>query len=139
MSADINHSMYTGRMVKDVDAKAVNNSYLISGCFASNRSVKKGDQWNEEASFFYFKIWVKGEKQKDFYVNHLKKGTQISIDGSMVQEHWEKDGQKQSTYYLYADKIVPAWGTKDSGSNNSNGSSVPSFNSSEGFPEDIPY
>ena len=136
MSADINHSFYTGRMVKDVEAKAINSSYLISGSWASNRSYKKGDQWVEEASFFNFKIWVKGEKQKDFYVNHLKKGTQISIEGKWVQEHWEKDGQKQSAYVLYADNIIPAWGSKESGSSSSNGSSVPSFNSAEGFPED---
>ena len=107
MSADINHSFYTGRMVKDVEAKSINNSYLITGSF--------------------------------FYVNHLKKGTQISIEGMMVQERWEKDGQKQSAYILYADKIIPAWGSKDSGSNSSNGSSVPSFNSNEGFPEDCPF
>ena len=139
MSADINHSFYTGRMVKDVEAKSINSSYLITGCFASNRSYKKGDQWVEEASFFNFKVWVKNEKQKDFYVNHLKKGTQISIDGSWNQEHWEKDGQKQSAYVLYADKIIPAWGSSDSGSkssNSGNGSSVPSFNADEGFPED---
>lgn len=137
MSADINHNVYTGRMVKDVEAKSINSSYLVSGCFASNRSYKKGEDWIEEASFFNFKVWVKNEKQKDFYINHLKKGTQISIDGMMVQERWEKDGQKQSTYVLYADKIVPAWGNSDSGSKSNNGgSSVPSFNADEGFPED---
>lgn len=141
MSADINHSFYTGRMVKDVEAKSINNSYLITGSFASNRSYKKGDEWIEEASFFSFKVWVKNEKQKDFYVNHLKKGTQISIEGMTVQEHWEKDGQKQSAYILYADKIIPAWGSKESGSNDSNkgSSSVPSYDPSSDFPEDIPY
>jgi len=139
MSADINHNVYTGRMVKDVEAKAINNSYLVMGSFACNRSYKKGEDWIEEASYFNFKVWVKNEKQKDFYTNHLKKGTQISIDGMMVQERWEKDGQKQSAYVLYADKIIPAWGAKESGSNSNSGSSIPSFNSSEGFPEDIPY
>ena len=137
MSADINHSAFTGRMVKDVEVKAINNSFLITGCFASNRSYKKGDEWVEDASFFNFKIWVKSDKQKDYYANHLKKGTQVTADGMFVQEKWEKDGQKQSAYVLYADKIIPAWGAKESGS--SSGSSVPSFNSNEGFPEDCPF
>lgn len=139
MSADINHNVYTGRLVKDVEAKAINSSYLVTGSFACNRSFKKGEEWIEEASYFNFKVWVKNEKQRDFYTNHLKKGTQITIDGMMVQERWEKDGQKQSAYVLYADKIIPAWGVKESGSSSSNGSSVPSFNSAEGFDEDIPY
>ena len=136
MSADINHSFYTGRMVKDVEAKSINSSYLITGCFASNRSYKKGEEWIEEASFFNFKTWVKNEKQKDFFINHLKKGTQISIDGAMIQKRWEKDGQKQSAYVLYAEKIIPAWGSSN-GEQKSSG--VPSFSNNEGFPEDINF
>lgn len=139
MSADVNYDVKTGRLVKDVEAKSFDKSFLISGCIAVNRSYKKGDQYIEEASFFNFKTWVKSDKQKDFYLKHLKKGTQVTIDGEMVQERWEKDGQKQSMYVLYANRIIPAWGVSDSGSssNSSGNSDVPSYSDNEGFPEDI--
>lgn len=141
MSADVNYDVKTGRLVKDAESKSFDKSFLISGCIAVNRSYKKGDQYVEEASFFNFKTWVKSEKQRDFYLKHFKKGAQVTIDGEMVQERWEKDGQKQSMYVIYANRIVPAWGVSDSGSSNSgsDSSGVPSFSNNEGFPEDIPF
>ena len=142
MSADINNANFTGRLVKDVEAKSINSSFLISGCFATNRSFKKGEEWVEEASFFNFKQWVKSEKQKDYITSHLKKGTQITIDGEFVQEKWEKDGQKQSAYVLYANRIIPAFGSSNGGESKSEskgGSSVPSFDAKEGFPEDFNF
>lgn len=140
MSADVNYDVKTGRLTKDVEVKAINSSFLVSGSIAVNRSFKKGEQWVEEASYFNFKLWCKSQKQVDFYTQYLKKGAQITIDGEMIQERWEKDGQKQSTYVLMANRIIPFFGSGNSGSSgNSNGSSVPSFDASEGFPENIPY
>lgn len=141
MSADVNYDVKTGRLTKDVEVKAINSSFLISGSLAVNRSYKKGEQWVEEASFFNFKMWLKSQKQVDFYTQHLKKGSQVTIDGEMIQERWEKDGQKQSAYVILANRIIPFFASNGSGSSSSasNGSSVPSFNSDEGFPEDTPF
>ena len=142
MSADINSCNLTGRMTKDVEIKAINSSFLVSGSFAANRNIKKGDKWEEEASYFNFKLWVKSDKQKDFYSNYLKKGTQIAIHGELVQERWEKDGQKQSAVVLYAERIVPSFagsGNSENTSSDKTSSGVPSFSNSEGFPEDVPF
>ena len=140
MSADVNYDVKTGRLVKDVDVKAINNSFLLTGCIATNRSFKKGDEWVEDASFFNWKLWVKSEKQRDYYAQHLKKGSQVTIDGEFVQEKWEKDGQKQSAYVLYVNRIIPFFASSSSGSSGSSASSgVPSFNNNEGFPEDIQF
>ena len=140
MSADVNYDVKTGRLTKDVEVKPINSSFLITGSLAVNRSFKKGDEWVEEASFFNFKMWLKSQKQVDFYTQHLKKGAQVTIDGEMIQERWEKDGQKQSTYVLMANRIIPFFASSSgSGSGNSNGSSVPSFSSEDGFPEDINF
>ena len=140
MSADVNYDVKTGRLTKDVEVKTINTSFLVTGSIAVNRSFKKGEQWVEEASYFNFKLWCKSQKQVDFYTQYLKKGAQITIDGEMIQERWEKDGQKQSTYVLMANRIIPFFGSGNSNSTgNSSGSSVPSFDANEGFPEDIPY
>ena len=139
MSADVNYDVKTGRLTKDVEVKAINSSFLVTGSLAVNRSFKKGEQWVEEASFFNFKLWLKSQKQVDFYTQYLKKGSQVTIDGEMVQERWEKDGQKQSAYVLYANRIIPFFAPGNSNSSGSSSSGVPSFNSDEGYPETIPY
>ena len=142
MSADVNYDVKTGRLTKDVEVKTINSSFLVAGSIAVNRSYKKGEQWVEEASYFNFKLWCKSQKQVDFYTQYLKKGAQITIDGEMIQERWEKDGQKQSTYVIMANRIIPFFGSgnsSSSGNSNSNGSSVPSFDAKEGYPSDIPY
>ena len=139
MSADIAYDVRTGRLTKDVEVKNINDSYLLTGSFVSNRSYKKGDQWIEEPSFFNYKLWCKNQKQVDFFTKYLKKGTQITIDGVINQERWEKDGQKQSAYVFYANRIIPAFGNGNSNeSGNSNGG-VPNFDANEGFPEDIAF
>jgi len=135
MSADVAYDVRTGRLTKDVEVKDLNGSFLLSGSFASNRSFKKGDEWHEEASYFNYKLFVKSQKQIDYYTKYLKKGAQITIDGVINQEHWEKDGQKQSAYVFYANRIIPAFISK-SGGENSGSSGVPSYDPSEGFPED---
>ena len=143
MSADVNYDVKTGRLTKDVEVKTINNSFLVSGSIAVNRSFKKGEEWVEEASYFNFKLWCKSQKQVDFYTQHLKKGSQVTIDGEFIQERWEKDGQKQSAYVLMVNRVIPYFATSNGSSNNSSGSSgpssVPSFSSDEGFPEDVPF
>ena len=139
MSADVAYDVRTGRLTKDVEVKDLNGSFLLTGSFASNRSFKKGDEWKEEASYFNYKLFVKSQKQIDYYTKYLKKGAQITIDGVINQEHWEKDGQKQSAYVFYANRIIPAFVSKSNGDESSGSSGVPSFNADEGFPENIPY
>lgn len=141
MAADVNYDVKTGRLIKDVEVKNINSSFLISGCIAVNRSYKKGEQWVEDASFFNFKMWLKSQKQVDFFTERLKKGAQVTIDGEMIQEKWEKDGQKQSAYVLMANRIIPffASGSNGNSGSSSGGSSVPSFDANEGYPEDIQY
>lgn len=140
MSADVAYDVRTGRLTKNVEVKDLNGSFLLTGSFASNRSFKKGDEWKEEASYFNYKLWAKNQKQVDFYTKYLKKGAQITIDGTINQEHWEKDGQKQSAYVFVANRIVPAFASNGTSNEHSSGSSgVPSFDSNEGFPEDIEF
>ena len=133
---DVNYDVKTGRLTKDVESKQIGGSFLISGCIAVNRSYKKDDKWVEDASFFNFKQWFKSEKQVEFFTKHLKKGTYITIDGEMIQEKWEKDGQKQSAYVLMANRIIPQF--ESSGSSDS-GSNVPPVTDKDGFPDDCPF
>ena len=66
------------------------------------RGVKKGDKWEDEASFFDVVIWGKtAESLKP----KLNKGRQITVSGYLKQDRWEKDGQKQSRVQIIAEQV----------------------------------
>lgn len=124
---DINSVALVGRITKDVGSDERSFSYIGNGTakavvnIAVNRGVKKGDKWEDEASFFDVVIWGKtAENLKP----RLTKGTQITVSGYLKQDRWEKDGQKQSRVQIVADLVeVPNVSKKDG----------------EAFPEDNPF
>jgi len=136
---DVSYDVKTGRLTKDVEVKPIGNGFLMTGSIAVNRSYKKGEEWVEEASFFNFKQWFKTQKQVDFFAKQLKKGSQVTIDGDIIQERWEKDGKKQSAYVLMVNRIIPAFGNESGTSESSSGSSVPPATQEDGFPEDVSF
>lgn len=144
MASDINQITLSGRLTNDVEVKGFENASLISGSLATNRSVKKNNEWKEEASFFNFKYWVKTQKQVDYFVSVLTKGAKVAVSGEMVQEKWEKDGKQNSRYVVNVATIL-SMSAKNGNTNNSSGqptnnknSSVPDYEGSD-FPEDIPF
>lgn len=119
---DINSVVLVGRITKDVGSDERSFSYIGNGTakavvnIAINRGVKKGDKWEDEASFFDVVIWGKtAENLKP----RLTKGTQIAVSGYLKQDRWEKDGQKQSRVQIIADMVE-----------------IPNVTKKEAFPED---
>ena len=112
---DINSVVLVGRITKDVGSDERSFSYVGNGTakavvnIAVNRGVKKGDKWEDEASFFDVVIWGKtAENLKP----RLTKGTQIAVSGYLKQDRWEKDGQKQSKIYVNAESVQLLGGGK---------------------------
>ena len=126
---DINSVVLVGRITKDVGSDERSFSYIGNGTakavvnIAVNRGVKKGDKWEDEASFFDVVIWGKmAENLKP----KLIKGRQITVSGYLKQDRWEKDGQKQSRVQIIADMVeVPNVKAES--------------NSGDSFPEDNPF
>jgi single-strand DNA-binding protein len=133
---DINSVVLIGRITKDVGSDERSFSYIGNGTakavvsLAVNRSVKKGDKWEDETSFFDVTIWGKtAENLKP----RLTKGTQITVSGYLKQDRWEKDGQKQSRVQVVADLVeVPNTTKKDT-------DKVAEVFGGEAFPEDNPF
>ena len=124
---DINSVVLVGRITKDVGSDERSFSYVGNGTakavvnIAVNRGVKKGDKWEDEASFFDVVIWGKtAENLKP----RLTKGTQIAVSGYLKQDRWEKDGQKQSRIQVVADMVEIPNVTKKEG---------------EAYPDDNPF
>lgn len=131
---DLNLVAVNGRLVKDAEFHQFNNgSGCISVSIAVNRSVKKGEKWEDEASFFDVKYFTKSQN----LMTYLKKGQQVTVSGSLVQENWEKDGRKNYAVRIFARDIQLIGGLTNNSKSSSNTSSAPSNN--EGFPEDIPF
>lgn len=133
---DINNVVLIGRITKDVGSDEHSFSYIGNGTakaivsLAVNRSVKKGDKWEDETSFFDVVIWGKlAENLKP----RLTKGKQISVIGSLKQDRWEKDGQKQSKIYVNAEQVeIPNDSKKEA-------EKVANAFGGEAFPEDNPF
>lgn len=133
---DINSVVLIGRITKDVGSDERSFSYIGNGIakanvsLAVNRSVKKGDKWEDETYFIDVVIWGKlAENLKP----RLTKGKQISVMGFLKQDRWEKDGQKQSKIYVNAEQVeIPNDSKKDA-------EKVANAFGGESFPEDNPF
>ena len=133
---DLNHIVLIGRLTKDCGADKRSFSYVGNGTakavvsLAVNRSVKKGEKWEDEVSYFDVTIWGKlAENLKP----RLTKGKQISVMGSLKQDRWEKDGQKQSKVYVNAEQVeIPNDSKKEA-------EKIAEAFGGEAFPEDNPF
>lgn len=91
---DTNIVCLMGRTTREPEQKFTGGGMcILSFSLAVNRSVKKGDKWEDEANFFDCTFFGKGAEAVSKYIG---KGTPLFIEGELRQERWEKDGQKRS-------------------------------------------
>lgn len=145
---DLNSVSVIGRLCKDVDLRFMQNGTAVGNMsVAVNRAVKKGEQWEDEASFFEVTLWG---KQAEALKPYLLKGQQVAVQGYLKQSTWEKDGEKRSKVVIIADNLQLVGGKRDSGSNSSvSGASYggnteyqtpePPHQTEMHFSEDIPF
>jgi len=99
MAGDINQVILVGRITRDAELRyTASGSALCNFSIAVNRRVKKGEQWQDEASFFDLTLW---DKQAENLNKYLVKGTQVAVQGELRQDRWEKDGQKFSKVQVF--------------------------------------
>ena len=107
---DNNVVSINGRLVRETELKyASSGTAFLKFSIAVNRSVKKGDKWEDEASFLDCTFFGKMAESVNKY---LSKGKQVSIIGELVQNRWEKDGQKHSKVEIIVNKLQ-LLGSKD--------------------------
>lgn len=153
---DLNTVMLVGRVVRDAELKYTNSGLAQSRfSIAVNRSVKKGDQWTEEVSYFDINLWG---KQAEGLSKFLLKGKQIAIQGELRQNRWEKDGQTTSKVEIQVQNIqllggsggsggggeqrgnyAPQPARQDNAGNNRNNAPEPDFDPHSAFEDDIPF
>jgi single-strand DNA-binding protein len=91
-----------GNLTRDSETKYTQGGLaILTLSIAVNRSVKEGDGWKQEASFFDVKAFGKLAEWR----SGLLKGQAVTVSGELRQERWEKDGQKQSKVVIVADHL----------------------------------
>ena len=109
--ADLSIAVLVGRVVKNAELKYTSGgSPICSFSVATSSRKKKGDQWIDEASFWYIELWG---KQGESLQQYLVKGKQVAIEGSMRQDRWEKDGQPRMKVVVNAQTVQLLGGGQD--------------------------
>ena len=90
----LNTVALVGRITQDVKLQFTgrDNPYIFFSV-AINRNVKKGDSYEEETSYIDCQLYGKSAEALEKY---LTKGKLVSLEGSLRQNRWEKDGKTQS-------------------------------------------
>lgn len=125
MSNDYNKITLIGRLTRDIDLKYTTTGTAIAAVsLASNRSVKKQDNWETEVSYFDANIYGRmAENLKPYLI----KGKMILIAGRLKQDRWEKDGQKFSRIKIEVEEVQLLGGNSSENPNSSNGGTQPQF------------
>lgn len=104
----LNKLEYQGRLTKDIELKRTSSD--IAYCeFTIAWSEKYKEA--ETKCFLRCKAW---RNTAEMLNNYFQKGKEILIEGHMITEEWEKDGQKQSRNICQIDR-VHFCGKKDDG------------------------
>jgi len=128
---DMNIVAINGRLTRDAELKYTNSGMAICKfSIASNRSVKKGDKWEDEANFFECTMFGKRAESINQY---LTKGQQVSISGELRQERWEKDGKQNSRITISVNNLQLIGGKTDSTKREPRNNSNENFGGPENF------
>lgn len=119
--ADINRVTLVGRLTRDAEVRVTQGGMQITKFgLAINRRRKQGDQWVDEASFFDVVIFG---RMGEAVSRYLTKGKQVGVDGELVQDRWEQDGQKRSKVEIYCNNIQLLGGRGEGGGDRPSGAS----------------
>lgn len=143
---DTNEVVLIGRQTKDLGDKDfgyVGQNAKLTLNLAVNRSVKKGEEWVDDVSYFEAVVWGKTAENIKQYVS---KGKQICITGYLKQDRWEKDNQKHSKVVVIANQVQLLGGKDKNETSTFTKKEVPEnvqqladAVGGEVFPEDIPF
>lgn len=105
MASDFNHIVLQGRLTKSAEVKYPRQDFcVVSFTIASNENHKNSDQWEKRPNYIDC-TWT-GNYAKAL-AESMTKGREVFLEGSLHQDRWEKDGQKQSRMIVKVTNLVP--------------------------------
>jgi len=132
MAFSINLAIITGNVTRDPELRYTpSGAAVCSFGVATNRSIKKGDQWEEAVTFHNVVMWGKPAETMS---NLLKKGIKVSITGRIDNRSYDaKDGTKKYISEIVADTVVPF--TEHKNTANNTGEPAPVQNQPQSVPD----
>lgn len=94
----VNKMIIQGRLTKDIEIKDVGGFSKTEFTVAWSEKYKD----IEKKCFLRCVAWRETAK---FLSNYYKKGQEIIVEGQMITDEWEKDGQKQSRTLCNVEKV----------------------------------
>ena len=95
----LNKIILHGRFATDVELKTLGSGTVVAEfTFAS----ESGWGENKKSMFIKCSAW---SKTGEFIDQHFSKGKEAIIEGELILEQWEKDGEKKSMHKLTISQI----------------------------------
>jgi len=85
-------------LTQDPEVVKIGETTKVNFSIACNDPFQKDK--DKSANFFNCEMWGKGAEA---FANYHAKGDKVYIVGRLVQERWEKDGEKRQAVKLKAD------------------------------------
>lgn len=107
----LNKIEYQGRLTADVELKQTQ-----SGVSFTEFTIAWSEKYKEAETkcFLRCKTW---RQTAEFLSKYFKKGSELIVEGKMVTEQWEKDGQTQSRTICDVEKVHFCGSKSDNGGN----------------------
>ncbi len=111
---DINRVEIAGRLGRDPELKYTSGgvAYCKTSVCVSRKYKDKNGDLKEETTWVEVTVW---NKMAEYVGDKMKKGFPVYVEGKLVTNSWEKDGQKHSRLEIRADRIQQLdWHTEKS-------------------------
>ncbi len=140
---DLNEVFIEGNLGRDPELKYTGSGTAVCRfSIASNYSKKKADGgWDSVPVWVDVQCW---EKTAELVSSNLHKGQKARVRGKLRVDSWEKDGQKHTRMFVLADRVE--WWAKKENREPGQDRDEPReerqkerTESSDGFPDDIPF
>lgn len=107
---NMNNVIYAGNLTADPEIKQTANGHPVCNFrVASNRKYKVGTEWKEETTFMPVDTYGKNAEACG---EHLKKGSNVLVEGRIKQREWiDKNGMKRTSFEIQADRVHFIGGT----------------------------
>lgn len=100
----MNKVILFGNLTRDPELKSLPSGQSVASFgIATNRRVKKDEQWTDVPEFHNVVVWG---RQAETSAQYLKKGSQALIEGRLQTRSWDKDGVKQYRTEVVAESVT---------------------------------
>ncbi|MFN7625230.1 MAG: single-stranded DNA-binding protein, partial [Pirellula sp.] len=103
--ASYNRVVLIGNLTRDVEIRHTSNSRMAvcqNAIAVNDRRKNASGEWVDETTFVDVTFFG---RMAELVSEYLSKGAPIFIEGLLILDTWEKDGQKLSKLYVIAERM----------------------------------